>query len=201
MKKRICYLFVFNGYADWEAAYTVAHLNKYSDFMIRTFSIDGHPVTSMGDIRIEPDHSLADVDPKKIDLLFLPGGEAWENGEHQELAMLVEAFLHAGKSVAAICGATVMLGNNGFLDRVPHTSNDLAYLKDLAPEYSGDAFYVKEPCVVSDQLITANGAAALEMMAAIFKKFNVLEESVTDAVYDLFKSAGMENRLFAEQQV
>lgn len=198
MKKRICYLFVFNGYADWEAAYTVAHLNKYSDFMIRTFSIDGHPVTSMGDIRIEPDHSLADVDPKKIDLLFLPGGEAWENGGNQEIALLVEAFISANKTVAAICGATVLLGDHGFLDRVPHTSNDLAYLKDLAPEYNGDAYYQQEPCVTSEHIITANGAAALEMMVAIFKKFNVLEDSVTDAVYDLFKSAGMENRMFAD---
>ncbi|RZS72105.1 type 1 glutamine amidotransferase family protein [Pseudobacter ginsenosidimutans] len=200
MKKRICYLFVFNGYADWEAAYTVAHLNKYSDFMIRTFSIDGQTITSMGDIRIEPDHSLEEVDPKKVDLLLLPGGEAWENEEHQEIALLVEAFLHANKTVAAICGATVLLGNHGFLDHVPHTSNDLAYLKDLAPDYRGDAHYVQEPCVSSDNLITANGAAALELMVAIFKKFNVMEDSVTDAVYDLFRSAGMENRMFAETE-
>lgn len=198
MKKRICYLFVFNGYADWEAAYTVAHLNKYSDFMIRTFSLDGQTVTSMGDIRIEPDHSLSEVDPKKIDLLFLPGGEEWENGGNEEIAPLVQAFLDANKTVAAICGATVMLGNHGFLDHTPHTSNDLAYLKDLASEYNGEEYYITEPCVSSDQLITANGAAALEMMAAIFKKFSVLEDSVTDAVYDLFKSAGMENRVFAE---
>jgi hypothetical protein len=103
--------------------------------------------------------------------------------------------------VAAICGATVMLGNHGFLDHVPHTSNDLAYLKDLAPDYKGDAYYLQEPCVCSDNLITANGAAALEMMVGIFKKFNVMEDSVTDAVYDLFKSAGMENRMYADQVV
>lgn len=197
MKKRICYLFVFNGYADWEAAYTVAHLNKYSDFMIRTFSLDGHPVTSMGDIRIEPDHSLADVDPKKIDLLFLPGGEAWENGAFQELTMLVESFVHAGKTVAAICGATVMLANHGFLDHIPHTSNGAEYLKELAPDYNGAAHYRNEPCVSAEHIITANGAAALEMMMAIFKKFDVLEEETTEAVYELFKSAGMNNRLLA----
>lgn len=195
MKKRICYLFVFDGYADWEPALAVAHLNKFSDFTIRTFSLDGKSVHTMGDIGVEADHALADVDPKKVDLLILPGGETWENGGNREIAPLVEAFLNQRKTVAAICGATVMLANEGFLDDVPHTSNGLDYLKDLAPQYNGGAFYENSPCVTGGNIITANGAASIEFMAAIFRKFQVLEEEMTDAVYDLFKSAGMENRL------
>lgn len=195
MKKRICYLFVFNGYADWEPALVVAHLNRFSDFMIRTFSLDGKTVHSMGDIGIEPDHALDDVDPRKVDLLILPGGEIWENGGNSELAPLVERFRKSGKTVAAICGATVMLANEGFLDDIPHTSNGLEYLKDLAPGYNGAAFYEQAPCVTGGNFITANGAASIEFMAAIFRKFDVLEEEMTDAVYELFKSSGMENRL------
>ncbi len=197
MKKRICYLFVFNGYADWEAALTVATLNKFSDFMIRTFSIDGKTIHSMGDIAIEPDHSMQEVDPRIVDLLILPGGELWENGGNAEIAPLVAEFIRLGKTVAAICGATVLLANEGHLDHIPHTSNGLEYLKDLAPGYHGDVFFENLPCVTGNNVITANGAAFIEFMAAIFRKHEVLEENMLDAVYELYKSAGMDNKLYA----
>ena len=163
--------------------------------MIRTFSIDGKTIHSMGDIGIEPDHALAEVDPKKIDLLLLPGGDIWENGGNLEIAPLVQAFLDQGKTVAAICGATVLMANEGFLDHVPHTSNGLEYLKDLAPNYKGEQYFEELPCVTGENIITANGAAFLEFMVAIFRKFNILEEGMIEAVYDLYKSAGMNNRL------
>ena len=55
MKKRLCYLFVFDGFADWEPSLVTAGLNTYSDFEIKTFSVDGKNVKSMGNLIVKPD--------------------------------------------------------------------------------------------------------------------------------------------------
>ena len=75
MKKRKCYLFIFDGYADWEPALAIACLNRYSDFSIHSFSPDGLMVESMGGIKIQPDFSLSEVNAADVDLLILPGGD------------------------------------------------------------------------------------------------------------------------------
>ena len=59
---------------------TVATLNKFSDFSIRTFSIDGQVIESMGGLKVQPDLSLNDINEPSVDLLILPGGDAWSEG-------------------------------------------------------------------------------------------------------------------------
>ncbi len=71
-----------------------------------------------------------------------------------EIIPLVNDVLKKGKLLAAICGATGFLAENGYLDNVRHTSNDLEhYLKQYAPHYKGDAHYVKQHAVTEGNLI------------------------------------------------
>lgn len=196
MKNRKCYLFVFNGYADWEPALTIAALNKYSDFAIQTFSIDGLPVRSMGGINIQPDRSLADIDPNDVDLLVLPGGDLWSEDGNEEITPLINHVLTRKGNIAAICDATIFLAKNGYLNSRWHTSNGAGYLDERVPSYTGKQYYEDVPCVVDGHFVTANGAGMIEFAIEIFRQQKIMDQVTLEKLYDLYKSGGVNNRLY-----
>jgi putative intracellular protease/amidase len=174
MKKRNCYLFVFEGFADWEPAITTAALNQFTDFKVITFSVDGKPLKSMGNLSVFPTTSLDKIDVENLSLLILPGGEAWEEKRNQEIIPLLNSCLDHGKMVAAICGATVLLAENGYLDEVKHTSNNLEhFLKKVAPSYKGEKLYQEAGAVRDGNLITGSGAKPLDFAKEILDAFDL----------------------------
>jgi putative intracellular protease/amidase len=188
MKKRMCYLFVFDGYADWEPSLAIAGLHQFTDFSVKTFSVDGKPVRSMGNMPITPDVSLAQVFANDVDLLLLPGGDAWDQGKNLEIQPLLNSVLDHNRMVAAICGATGFLAEHGYLDEVKHTSNHLdLYLGKVAPHYKGHENYVKEHAVKDRNLITANGTAIVPFANAIFEHFNLFEYEQLSFWFQFFK--------------
>lgn len=197
MKNRKCALFLFDTYADWEPALAVAGLNQYSDVAIETFSLAGGVVTSAGGLDVNTRRAMENIRPEEYDLLLLPGGGAWEQGGNRETEPLIRGFAEQGKTIAAICAATTMLGRMGLLDTIPHTSNAPDYLKQLAPDYRGGEYYQVQPAVTAGNIITANGAAMIEFAFEIFRACNIMDETTHDALFDLYKSGGMVNRLYA----
>jgi putative intracellular protease/amidase len=187
MNKKV-YTFLFNGFSDWEISYLTPEINKSEKFEIVYFSKDGNPVVSMGGLKIIPDISLAEVEVNDIDLLILPGGVAWEKGENNELIQFTKSVFEKGKLIAAICAATTYLGQLGILDKVKHTSNDLNYLKAVAPQYSGESNYVNSPAVSDKNIITANGIATIEFAKEIFEKIFLFEKSDIEKWFQLFKN-------------
>ncbi|MEN7551313.1 type 1 glutamine amidotransferase family protein [Rapidithrix thailandica] len=174
-KTRTCYVFIFEGFSDWESALVMPGLHLFTDVEVKTVSVDGKPVTTLGNLTVVPDTSLAQVTDKDIDLLILPGGNDWEKGGNLEIKPLVDRMLQTNKGVAAICGATIFLAQQGYLETVPHTSNHLGYMKSVAPEYKGDTFYLEKPAVQADNLITASGTAMIQFAYEIFRYLDVSE--------------------------
>lgn len=195
MKKRKCALFLFDTYADWEPALAVAGLNQYSDFAIETFSLKGGSITSTGGIDVRTGAAMENIHPENYDLLLLPGGAAWEEGQNREIEPLVRSFAEQNKTIAAICAATTLLGEMGLLDDIPHTSNSLKYMKYYASNYKGEAHYQVQPAVLAGNLITANGAAMIEFAFEIFRAFSIVEEQTFAALFELYKSGGMVNKI------
>jgi len=113
MKKRTAALFVFNGYEDWGPALALGLLRSKGNFTIKTFSIDGEPVLSAGGLVVQPSCYLDQLTAEKIDLLILPGGDAWQEGQNRELLPLVDEMLWQNKPVAAIGSATLLTGTTG----------------------------------------------------------------------------------------
>jgi len=73
--------------------------------------------TSRGGMRIQADALLADVDVSSFDMLLLPGGPGVEAMLNDgRAATLAKEFSAAGKSVAAICAAPLILDAAGLLD-------------------------------------------------------------------------------------
>jgi putative intracellular protease/amidase len=191
MKTRLCYLFLFDSFADWEPALATSGLNTYSDFTIKTFSIDGKSIKSMGNLNIKPDFKLEQIKGTSFDLLILPGGTEWEKGGNTEILEFTKETFDSGIIIAAICAATTFLANLGIFGIVKHTSNGLEYLKKHAPMYDADCNYVNQPCVVDKNVISANGAAMIEFAHMIFQKFEIFKQEELNYWLSLYKSGGM----------
>lgn len=161
-------VYVFDDYADWEPAYVCAELNRQdSPFQIKTIGLDKEPKRSMGGFRVIPDHDLMDY-PKEFKLLIIPGGDSWLAGKNTEILPVVDYAVRHHIPIAAICAATNVLAENGYLDHVKHTGNTLEWMKEQAPHYCGEAFYVEEQAVSNGGIVTANGTATLEFAREIF---------------------------------
>ena len=182
------YVFLFDGFADWETAYLMPELKKSETINLKTFTIDGSSITSMGGLKIIPDISLAELTSSGSSLLVLPGGYAWEKGEITGIDHLVKTFFESNSTIAAICAATTYLGEKGYLDDVKHTSNDLNYLKSVAPHYKGENNYQFEPAVTDKNIITASGISSIDFAREIFRKVNLYDENSLEKWYQLFKN-------------
>ncbi len=187
MKKNI-YVFLFNGFSDWEISYLTPEINKSEQFELVYFSKNGNPVTSMGGLQITPTNSLNELKFEDVDMLILPGGTAWEKGGNTEIEELAKNVFEKGKPIAAICAATTYIGQLGLLNNLKHTSNDLNYLKGIAPDYCGDENYQNSLAVTDRNIITAKGIAPIEFAREIFKTIGLYSDDTIEKWFQLFKN-------------
>lgn len=161
-------LFV-EGWADWEAGPALAGLRGWFGAETVAATLDGRPVRSIGGLLLQPDKSLADLDPATADLWILPGSDTWKQGPFAPVTAVLRARAQAGKPSAGICAGTLALAGAGLLDDRPHTSNSLEFLQEHVPFYRGRALYQARPCVRDPLAITAPGTAPTAFAAAIFR--------------------------------
>jgi len=172
MKKEIL-TFIFDGYADWESAYICSELNSLeTDYIVKTLSLDKEAKISMGGFHVVPDYSINDY-PEKFEMLILIGGDAWMEEKNNDIKPIVDYAVENNIPVAAICGATFFMGENGYLDNRKHSSNTLEFLKLKAPHYKGDSNYIEKQAVSDCNVITANGTATLEFAKEIMLYLNI----------------------------
>jgi putative intracellular protease/amidase len=189
MEPRV-HVLVFDGFADWEPAHALAELRRWGKQEVVSVGFTDADVTSMGGLRVRPDRALADVRSEDVRLLILPGGDMWEREDaypRAQLEILVDEVLAAGRSVAAICGATVAMARARLLDDRRHTSNALSYLTEMVPTYRGSAHYDPALAVSDRGVITASGLGAVDFARAIFAELGVFSASDEALWYDMFK--------------
>ena len=186
-------LFVLlDEFADWEAASLAAALNEEPEgngqrFEVKTVSLTTDPIRSIGGFTVLPDFAI-DEAPDEFAGLVLIGGNSWRKEESRQVLKLVEKAMEREVVVAAICDATVFLGMNGLLNKLPHTSNYLDELKEVAgSEYTGETLYTHEQAVRSGTLITANGSAYLEFGKAVMEALQSAPQEEIDEWYSFYK--------------
>ncbi|MDR0306285.1 MAG: glutamine amidotransferase [Chitinispirillales bacterium] len=190
------YLYLLDTLADWEIGFLTAELNSE-----RYFDKDKGPISiikigntmasikTMGGIAINPDKCIDDVVFMDNDILILPGGDTWINNEvNNKIIKIVSEIINKKIIVAAICGATIALANNGLLNNRRHTSNSKEFLEMVCPKYTGSKYYLNEPAAVDDNLITATGLAPIEFTYEVLKKTNLIKENVLEAWFQLYKT-------------
>lgn len=195
MNNNAVYLYVFDTMADWEVGFLTAELNSgryfrkdVSPVKVVTLGLEKNYITTMGGLRILPDIDLEECNIKETDALILPGGETWMETIHQPILSLAKQCIDKNIIVAAICGATMSLAQNGLLDSRSHTSNDLGYLKMMCPNYAGENHYKQESAVTDGKLITASGIAPLEFSVHVLKALDVFSTKTLDAWYNLYRT-------------
>jgi putative intracellular protease/amidase len=181
----------YDTLADWEVGYATAHINRPlwhkspGRFATATVAACTEPITTMGGVRVLPDLTLADLDPRDSAMLILPGNDIWNTEEFVPWADKAREFLAAGVPVAAICGATGGLALAGLLDDRDHTSNAAEFLAGTG--YAGGERYRDQPAVDDRGLITASVVAPVEFARAILARLDVYEPSVLESWFKLYR--------------
>lgn len=190
MTNRNAWVFIFDAFADWEPASALAELRRTFGFAVRSVGLTTTPVVSMGGLSVTPDLRLSEIQPESAEILILPGGDAWMNGEIAEVTSMVQARCSAGRTVAGICAATLALAHAGVLNDRQHTSNGEGFIPKFVPGYLGAGRYQNVRAVNDGNVITANGLAPFAFAAEIFRA--VAPDRANDiATYEQLYSRGL----------
>ena len=138
-------------------------------------------VVSTHEVTVSTDTMLDKLHADKLDALILPGGAgSWVLRDTPEVIHLVKKMHEAGKLVAAICAAPIVLAKAGLVrDR-----NVTAYpAQDVYRELNeAGAHIVKDENVVLDgNMLTANGPGAASLVfpgAGSLTAFRMIPESI-----------------------
>jgi putative intracellular protease/amidase len=169
MSHQTAYVFIFDGFADWEPASALAELRRTFGFETKTIGLSRDSVLSMGGLRVVPDLALAEFEPDTAAILILPGGDSWMAVQHPQITSVVRAMESDHRPVAGICGATLALAHAGILDDRMHTSNGAGFIEKFVPDYAGASLYRAAPAITDRSVITASGLAPVAFAAEIFR--------------------------------
>ncbi|MEX1115150.1 MAG: DJ-1 family glyoxalase III [Akkermansiaceae bacterium] len=162
MSKRVLCLLA-DGFEEIETV-TPVDLLRRAGIEVVMASLHSAAVSGRCGIRLEADAVLADVDPQTFDLLLIPGGPAvGELRRDGRAAALARDFEAAGKTVAAICAAPLVLKDAGLLENRSFTAHSAVH--DELPGVSSARL------VVDGNLITSRGAGtALDFGLALVER-------------------------------
>jgi len=151
-----------DGFEEIEAVTPIDILRRAGVDVVVAGLGDSGRATGRSGIVMLADASLASVDPAGFDLLLLPGGPAVGAMRLDgRAAGLARAFADAGKRVAAICAAPLILKDAGLLDGRRFTAH--ISTRDELPAARFD-----ERVVTDGLLTTSRGAGtALDFALAL----------------------------------
>lgn len=112
------YVFLANGFEDVEALIPVDVLRRGGVEVVTVSVVDGSRVVETAHrVRVEADRLFSECDFSDADLLLLPGGMpgASNLNNHDGVRQALLRQHSAGRRVAAICAAPLVLGGLGIL--------------------------------------------------------------------------------------
>ena len=160
-------IFFATGYEEIEALTVVDILRRAGEEITMVSIIDERRVTSSHGVEVTMDKVLSEVNFDETDVIVLPGGmPGTKNLEACEALMeQVDAFVKAGKTVAAVCAAPSILGHRGHLKGKKACS-----FPTMESQLEG-ADVKQEPAVIDGNIITGRGmGAAIPFGLAILEK-------------------------------
>jgi putative intracellular protease/amidase len=181
------YLLIFEGFADWEPAYAFCELRRSGKFEIVTAGFSREQISSMGGLKVTPDVTVDDVNPKETAFFMLPGGDMWGQRSHPEIHGLLHRLRDRNVLIGAICAATLEIARAGLTHDLRHTSNAKSYLKAMVPSYQDESSYVDELAVRDQNIITASGLGSIEFAREVIQALRLYSDTDTESWFEMFK--------------
>jgi 4-methyl-5(b-hydroxyethyl)-thiazole monophosphate biosynthesis len=145
------YLFLTTGFEEIEAIAPIDILRR-AGIDVKLVSLEsGKQVSSSRNVVVTADMMFDEVDFSTADMLVLPGGTTRIN-EHGELKKRLLVHAQAGRKIAAICAAPMVLGGLGLL------KGRRATVFPGYEKYMEGAFLTKTGVVVDGNIITGRAA-------------------------------------------
>lgn len=162
------YLFLAEGFEEIEAITPIDVLTR-AGLKLQTVSVtNDYMVTGAHGVPVVADCMFEEINESDAEMLILPGGMpgATNLDAHEGLSRLILSFSAAGKAIAAICAAPLVLGKRGLLEGKKAT---------CYPGFEGylqDAEYTAALVQEDGNFITGKGpGAAMEFAFAIVEKY------------------------------
>lgn len=178
MKKRVLCLLA-DGVEELELIAPVDVLRRAGAEVILAAVGEHLDVTTRNGVILRGDALLENVKAETFDLLLLPGGPGVTRLRADgQAALEVKKFANAGKGIAAICAAPLVLADAGVLKNRQFTAH-FSTLSELPEAQLG------ERVVEDGQLITARGAGvALEFGLALVNSLfgEAVEEEIARSI-------------------
>jgi protein deglycase len=154
------------GFEELEAV-TIIDILRRAGIDVVVASLAGSPVTGSHGIRLAADTPLGALAEQDFDMIALPGGMPGADHLKKDprIAEIVQRLHAAGRPVAAICAAPMVLAAAGVLDGRRATSYP-GFLKD-----ADKATVVGDAVVVDGGIITSRGpGTALDFALALVEE-------------------------------
>lgn len=143
-----------DGLEEMEAVIIVDMLRR-AGWSVTAAGIGGDRVRASRGVVLVPDAAWREIDPSAFDLLVLPGGGpgAEALAAHEGVRDAIRAMAEAGKTVAAVCAAPLVLAAAGVLRG--RTATCYPALADKLT--AAGARYVDAPVVSDGVFLTSQG--------------------------------------------
>lgn len=156
------------GFEEIEAVSIVDVLRR-AGLDVTTAGLEPGPISGAHGIAVQPDEFLGNLDLERFTCVVLPGGMPGTRNlmADERLLDLVRHLHGAGRTVAAICAAPLVLKKAGILGESPITAHP-----SVRRELAGSALRSEPRVVVSGSIVTSQGpGTALEFALALVERF------------------------------
>src|SRR5271155_2305467 len=189
--KSKAYVFVFDGLADWEPALALCEIRKSGKYEVLAAAHSSQTVVTMGGLKVAPEVTIDQIEPRETAIFILPGGNRWEEASDPKVDDLLRRLHAAGVLIGALCAATLEIARASLTREVRHTSNAETYLKKMVPDYDDDRFYVDQLAVTDHRIITASGLGSVEFAREVIRELGIYDDATTQMWFDMFKNGAI----------
>lgn len=172
------YVHLAEGFEEIETL-TVVDILRRAEISVKTVSMEKTlEVKGAHGISVKADIMFSDADYEECEMIVLPGGMPGTSNlmKNEDLLNRIKEFNQAGKNIAAICAAPMILGEIGML------AGKKATIYPGMENHLNQGEYKDMPVVIDGNIITSKGPATamrfgLELVGVL--KGSVVKEEIS----------------------